>query len=293
MKEFIKELKPKKMKTEDLAYEIVDVQSDLIRWFINDAHKAKSAELVNILYSKMATEKFAKALKKIIKNKNEQFGELDCGFVVIIASFLEKFHKDENMTDEIFETYTDIIDKLLKKRVKDVNKKLDIDPDVIKELLVITPDVGYISNDKFVGIYSQKMLRKLYIMSADKEIGLTETEQIEKLFKKLFGKKLLDLIAINILLEKKEYLKNFNEQQTAMWNLMTSFALEFIENEDKDHIIELLEYYCSRRKRDADNNKDGARRITLSSVPESDYPKIAKAISKFTKKGKESLVKYL
>ena len=293
MKEFIKELKLKKVKPTELAYEIVDVQGDLIRWFINDAHKAKSADTVNMLYSKMANEKFAKALKKIIKNKDDAYGNLDCGFAVIIANFLEKFHKDENMTDEIFETYTDVIDKLLKGRVKDVNKKLNLDTDVIKELLVIVPDVGYISNDKFVGIYSQKMLRKLYIMSAEKQIGLTETEQVEKLFKKLFGKKLLDLIAINILLEKKEYLKNFNEQQTAIWNLMTSFALEYIESEDKDHIIELLEYYCSRRKRDADNNKDGARRINLSSVPESDYPRMAKAISKFTKKGKESLVKYL
>jgi hypothetical protein len=293
MKEFIKELKIKKMKASEIAYEIVSYQTDLVRWFINDAHKAKNAELVNELYSKMATEKFAKAMKKILKNKDDMYGELDCGFAVIIASFLEKFHKDESVTDEIIEIYTDVTDKLLKKRIKEVNKKLNISEDVIKELLVITPDVGYISNDKFVGIYSQKMLRKLYILSAENEIGLTETEQVQKLFKKLFGKNLLDLIAINILLEKKEYLKNFNEQQTAMWNLMTSFALEYIEGEEKEHIVELLEYYCSRRKRDAENNKDGARRINLSSVPESDYPRIAKGIKKFTKNGKESLVKYL
>lgn len=293
MKEFIKELKPKKMKADELAYEILDVQSDLVRWYINDAHKAKNAELVNELYSKMATEKFAKAMKKILKNKNDAYGELDCGFAAIIANFIEKYHKEESMTDEMLETYTDIIDKLLKKRIKAVNKKLNLDTDVIKELLVITPDIGYISNDKFVGIYSQKMLRKLYIMSAEKELGITETDQVRTLFKKLFGKELLDLIAINILLEKKEYLKNFNEKQTAMWNLMTSFALEEIEKQDKEHIVELLEYYCSRRKRDADNGRDGARRINLSSVPETDYPRIAKGIKKFTKNGKESLVKYL
>ena len=74
---------------------------------------------------------------------------------------------------------------------------------------------------------------------------------------------------------------------------MTSFALEFIEGEDKDHIVELLEYYCSRRKRDDENKRDGARRISISGIPESDYPRIAKAIKKFTKNGKESLVKYL
>jgi hypothetical protein len=291
MKQFIKELKPKKMKASELAFEIVDAQADLIRWYINDAHKVKNAELVNELYEKMKSEKFTKALNKIIKNKDGEYGELDCGFVVIIAGFLEKFHKE--LEDSIIEAYTDVTDKLLKKRIKDVNKKLELDRDVVKELLVITPDIGYISNDKFVGIYSQKMFRKLYVMAADKEIGITEAEQIKTLFKKLFGKKLLDLIAINVLLEKKEFLKNFNERQTNLWNLITTFALEYIENEDKDHIIELLEYYCSRRKRDAENNRDAARRINLSSVPESDYPRIAKAISKFTKNGKESLVKYL
>ena len=88
-------------------------------------------------------------------------------------------------------------------------------------------------------------------------------------------------------------MKNFNENQTAVWNMLTDFALEVIENQDKEHIVELVEYYCSRRKSDAERNRDSARRISLNHVDAEKYTKLAKRIAKFTKDGKESLVKFL
>ena len=291
MKELISSMKMKKMKAADLAYIIESNQTDMIKYYITEGHRIKNADVVSALFEKMMNPKFPKALKKILKNKE---GEgLDCGFVVIIAGFLEKNHNSDAMSEELMSEYTDIIDRLLKKRVKKVQKKVDIDSDVIREMLLITPDVGYISNDKFVGIYSQKMLRKLYVMSQNKDIGITDTNQVRKMFKELFGKNLLDLIAINILLEKKEYMKNFNEAQTAIWNLMTNFALEFINREEKEHITELIEYYCARRRSEANKNRDASRRISMTALDAETYPRFAKAVAKFEKNGKSSLVKFL
>ena len=294
MKEFIKGLKLKRMSASELAGEIAYNQDDLISFFVKDAHRAKNADIINELYSKMKNPKFVKALNKILKaGKKEEDKGLSIGFAVIIAGFIEKFNAETEDDKEVLAEYCEIAIKLLKKRVKEVNKKLDLDPEIVRELLLITPDVTYISNDKFVGIYSQKMLRKLYSISAKKETGLTETKQIKKLFKKLFKEELLDLIAINILLEKKDFMKNFNEQQTALWNLMTNFALELIEGESKKHIRELIEYYCTRRRADANKNRDAARRINLLYVDAEQYPKIAKAVAKFKDEGKANMVSYL
>jgi len=244
MKNFIKETsKMKKMKTSELAAIIDDHQEEMINFCVNEGFKVKNQNIMKELHNRMFSEKFPKALNKIIKagKKNDDHNGLNIGFVVIIAGFIEKNHASEDFNEDMMSNYSDIINELLKSRVKKIKKKVDVDENIIKELLLITPDVEYISSEKFVGIYSQKMLRKLYIMAQNRNIGLENTEQVTKLFKALFGKKLLDLIAINILLEKKEYMKNFNEDQIKVWNLMSAFALEYINNEDKDHIIKLLE----------------------------------------------------
>ena len=291
IKEFVKEFKPKKMSGDDIRYILESNQKEIIEFVIKDAHKQKYAEMANELYKKLATKKVAKALKKISKSDEG----LDCGFAVVIANMFEKIHnmKDVEIDEEVKDVFIGIINKILKPRIKTINKKLDLDPEVIKELLIITPDVGYISDEKFVSFYSQKMLRKLYMLTESKEVNLTEPKQVKQLFSKLFGKKLLDVIAVHILLEKREFSKNFSEKQKALWNLMTKFALDTIENQDKNHIIELLEYYCNLRKKHAQNNRDGVRRIDFNEIKEDEYPKLCKNIKNFRKNSKESLTKFL
>lgn len=294
MKNFITNLKPKKMEVSDLAYMIDENQKDLIDFYVKHGFKMKNAETINMLYEKMLNPKFAKALKKVAKNgEDNSWTGLDYGFIMIINGFIEKNHKNEAMTDELLASYTNIINKILKTKINKIAKAVDIDKDIVKELLVIVPDKACVNNERAVGFYTAKMLRKMYIIAAEKDLGLNDTDKIKKLFQKLFGKKLIDVVAVNMLLEKKEYMKSFNESQTAVWNMITELALETIENQDKAHIVELIEYYCNRRKSDFERNRDSARRISLNHIDVEKYPKLAKRISKFTKDGKESLVKFL
>lgn len=294
MEAIIKGLKPNKMKKDALAKYIFDNQADIVAFYISKGFNKKFANLINSLYAKMGNAKFPEALKIILKKaKKDDEIYLDPGFAVIINGYLEYAHRAENANEltDIFDEYYDIIDRILKKRAKKLASDLDIDAEIIKELLVIAPSKEYISNDKYVGLYSQKMLRKLYILAQDtnRELGISTTKQVRKLFKKIFGEKLIDLIAVHVLLEKKEFIKGYNEAQLAVWNLMTAFALETIEKQDKKHISELLKYYASRRMNDERKQRDAARRISIATVNAEEYPRIAKVVSKTPDK----IAKYL
>lgn len=294
MDKLIKAMKPNKMKKDELAKMIFENQADIVSFYINKGYNKKFKPVIDSLYSKMSCKKFPAALKLIIKRgKKDEDIFLDPGFAVIINGYLEYALRLENSDDmsEILDGYYDVIDSLLKKRAKKIADDIGIDADVVKEILVIAPSKEYISDDRFVGIYSQKMLRKLYLMAenTESEIGITTTKQVRKLFKKVFGEKLIDLIAVHILLEKKEYIKNYNEKQLAVWNLMTDFALETIEKQDKKHVGELLKYYAQRRSRDAEKGRDSARRISIATVNAEQYPKIAKTIDKMNDKVKKYL----
>ena len=296
MKNFIKDLNIKKMSASELACVIDENQKEFADFYVKNGFKAKNAEMINSLYEKMLSPKFVKALKKVAKNGSEDGGSwsgLDYGFIVVINGFIEKNHKNEALSEELLADYTKIINKVLKSKINSIAKDVNIEKDIVKELLVVVPDKSCVNSPRAAGFYCQKMLRKLYIISADRNIGLEKTKNVKILFQKLFGKKLLDVVAVNMLLEKKEFMKGFNENQTALWNLITDFALDYINNQDKDHITELVEYYCDRRKSDSDRNRDSARRISLMHIDQEKYPALAKRIRKFTKEGKESLVKFL
>lgn len=287
MEKLIKSLKPQKMKKDELAKWIYENQADIVAFYVKKGFYKRSQPVIESLYNKMMSEKFPKALQKIIKRGKKEPDSgiyLDPGFVVIINGFLEYVNKLENKIDydDVCNAYYEIIDILLKKSANKLAKKLDLDVELIKELLVIAPSAEYIKDDKSVGFASQKMLRKLYVLAKDKNLGIAEitTSQIKNFFKRVFGAKLLDLIAINVLLEKKEYIKGYNENQLFIWNRMTDFALETIEKQDKKHIAELLKYYAERRRSDDRNKRDSARRIVLTTIPDDIYPKIHKVVNK-------------
>lgn len=289
LRDFLEETKkPGKLEKAELLGIIIEYQDDLIDFYIKKAHQQKSAELFNKLFERLEHKKMIKAIKSGVKD-----GSISIGFVSVIAGLIEKLTRSEDAEEhaEVVAQYTEIATKLLKKRINKLSKSLELEPEVLLELLFVVPDKKYISDEKYIGIYSQKMLRKLYIYSANKDTGINDTTKIKKLFKKLLGENLLDVIAVNILLEKKEYIKNLNERQTAMWNLMTKFALETIEAQDKEHITELIEYYVRRRHNDFKKKRDAARRIQLTSVNAEDYPRLAKRVSKMSKD--EEISKYL
>ena len=64
-----------------------------------------------------------------------------------------------------------------------------------------------------------------------------------------------------------------------------------MEEMKKDEIYDILKSYTDVRKRDESQGKDTNRRYYISSLPESDYPRILKAVDRLCNTD-EKLKKY-
>lgn len=283
IKEFLKEWKPKELKRmgkDDRTWLLYDAIPSIVEFYVKKSHKMQNE--LKELFERMEDPKFAKTLKRILKtNDHEDQEPVDYGMATVIAAFMQAKHKD--LDEELKDLYADLIDKILKDRIKKVAKKTGLDKDLIKELLVVVADKKHISSENFVGLYVNRMLRKVYLIARENEVELGDNDALRKLFTQLFEKELLNKIAMNILLEKKGAIRNFNDNQKSVWNQFTNFALDVLESNKKKEIREELEYFVMRRVKDAKNNRDEARRVQFGSISE-DYKKIHASVKKLSEK---------
>ena len=83
----------------------------------------------------------------------------------------------------------------------------------------------------------------------------------------------------------------YDYAQKSLFNKITAWALNDIEAHKTSDIERIIRTYLNRRMEDAKNNKDSNRRLYLSSVSETDYPKIFKVVSSLAEN--ENFKKYL
>lgn len=299
VRDFIKEWKPKKIKEwkKDQRHNLI-LQSleSIINFYLREAHNPKSKETLTELYSRLATPIFAKSLVQLLKLDDKP--QIDLAIVAVINGFLESGYMnidkeaanaDEQtaLRDELLEYYNIFVSKLLKKRTKFVASETGLNEDFIKELLVIVPHPGIIKNDKYIGVHVNNIMRKIYLLSKDNDLGLDSFKKYKKLFTEIFGKENLQFVAIAILLERKSIIRNFNEAQTAIWNQLTEFALTVIEDNKKKDIRDLIvDRFIALRLKEEERGRDSARRIQFSSVAEKAYPKIHEVYTDLNEKEK-------
>lgn len=281
-KELLKDLKPKYLKDKskkDLGYFFYDHQNEIIDFYIKKGHKNPTE--VNELFERMLNPKFLKGLKQVYKNGDK----LDVGFAVVIGDFIRANHQTHpDLTLE----YRELLMKILKKRIKKIKKTTGAPEDFLAELLVVIPEPEVVSNPRFLGIYVNKIARRLYALTKDPEgFELPELQYVRALFAGLFSEAMMNEVAISLLLERKEYIRHYNSDQIKTWNVLTALALDQLESNKKKEIDALMENYENRRKSDAKKNKDTARRIQFDQISEEDYPKITKVYKKRLSEQKE------
>ena len=242
----------------------------------------------------MATEKFAKALTKIIKSDELN---LDPWFAVIISGFITYCHhlSEENKVDEdIVDAYRVVITKLLKKDVKKVLKKYDVAEDEVYNMLIELPSVEHIDEPKFVIPFAQRIFRQIYAKA--REEGTTfDSKTLRKVVRDVYGKEYVEYFSLAALLEKKDNIKQFNEKQLSAWSMVTDFALDYIEKQKKDDIKDIVLKYAERRKSDAKREKGvvTARRLEFSSINTEDYPKLRSVTDKLKDSKKNNLREFI
>lgn len=265
----------KKMGKVERADFVYDVIPSVIQFYVKKGFRQDAKQTVEEIFNIMEDPKFLKTLKYIAKHKEDY--TLDLGLATLINGFLGK--RIGNLDEEMVSDYTKLICKILKPRVKQITKKVNISDELLREFLVITPDPELVSDKKVVSIYSDRMLNKIYSLAADEVIEL-DPKTLKKLFKQIFGEEALTKIAVGALLQRKDTINKFtNEGQLKLWNNVTTFALNTLEKADKEELRERLVFYYKTCEKAKQRGGNVARRTELTTLGE-DYPSIYKALCK-------------
>lgn len=289
IKDFLKEWSPKKLGKDERADTLYTYIPGIVEFYVKKGHQ-QPPEMAQ-LFTIMDDPKFLKTLLRIAKTHDDET-PIDLGMASVLAEYIasrmSKTATDNAKDFSVVEGYHKAIDTILKKRIKKVSKKTGLDKNLVKELLIIIAEPEAVSNPRFMWIYVQRVLQKLYVLSGKEDLKIEGTEALQTLFKQLFGKEFLNEVAINALLDSRQKINNFSNSQKHVWNLVTSFALDTIESNDKQTIRELLEYFIDRREKDDKASRDRARRIQFAAVSNEDFPKFTKAVKKLSERDKNA-----
>ena len=94
------------------------------------------------------------------------------------------------------------------------------------------------------------------------------------------------------LLERKDKFSKLDDNQKKLYLNISNWCFDTMEKLRKEDIEAIINTFIAARKKDEANNKDSARRYALSSLSETDYPKIFKVVNKMISDN-DSIKKYL
>ena len=252
----------------DRVYFIGDQINDFAKDYIHNMTRNKVvAEKYQDFF---ADKKVAKALTKVTKMDEFKLSPL---VAVLLTDTLKV--KGKEIDESVTSMYLEIISDMFNKRAKKLSKKTDIDRTTIINLLMEYPVPGEDAN-KCNYTLINRLIRKIYLLDGIEE-KLTP-DNIHILLNAVMGKDIYRLV-FNILLEKKQNAEQLNEKQIEIWNKLTTFALETLNDlGKKSEVAEAIqELYIQKRKKDMKHNNDFERRLHLWELSEERYPKIVKA----------------
>lgn len=272
-----------------------------VEYFLGDF---KNNPLKDEVYDLILSKKFAKALKRYIKEYTAPM-EL----VLVIADSFGKIKNNSEESEnnkELVTIYVSILNELLEKRVKKVVKATGLPETVAQNILIECPEEICDKKPQQQFMYIRRVIRKLYVIDTvykveENSIEVSErilkTEILLKLFKTVFGDDLLDKVCSVILLENRKnanLCSNMSEESKLMWNAITDVALLTLNysGKKKEIAVWLDRYYVKRRMRDKDLENNVNRRINLTEIDEEKYPKVVKAVNYLIEEN-DSVEKYL
>jgi hypothetical protein len=272
--------------------QIIDLLPESIALCVKYGHLADVKETKEAIYAKIMDPGFIKYLKKEIKDAELSFDNLlllpaVINDIVKEAAEAKKAAEAEDPDKKVEFDLTDLVDLshiILKKKIKKMTKA-GIDENVAFDVLSVIPSPKILSKSQYFHIRS--LFNVLYEHAKTKEINF------EKLMKVLFKDEdtYIPSIITFALLERKEKITNFTDSQKKLFNDITEYCFKTLEEMKKEDIYAVLKSYCDARKRDEAKNHDTNRRYYISSLPESDYPKITKTVNKMVKDN-ENMKKY-
>ena len=239
-------------------------------------------EVKNACYAQLAGENgpdFTEYISKVIKDdgigsiKNIELLPIILYDIIRDIMVQNAAAREENpdAAQYDFDDLWDLSHLILKKRLKKFNKK-GIPDNIAFDVLSIIPCKEAM---KYSPFFRVKVLFDCLYTQAKSELI-----DFPKIIELLISEDEYDFVITYALQERKDKYAKFTEQQKILFNNITEWVLNTLEDENKDVIRAILKKYVEARKRDKSQGKDSNRRYYLSTLPESVYPKITKSANK-------------
>lgn len=232
----------------------------------------------------LKSRKFIKVFLEVLADREYEHEYEDV--VNIILSKIIMYGECEEQAKKAYK-------KMNKKKITKISKVLDKLP----ELDPIDMAIAYETLDtKELGfeIYVFRVLKYLYVNSEyilknlSKQIGEDEWDYkkfykwFDKLVDCLAGKK-KDKFIISILLEEKSIYHTLDYSEQTLWNRLTTYAVNYINDKDKKEIKKLLKLYTEMRLKTTVPTNEKRLKI-LAHLNEEDFGNILKVGNKLCKK---------
>lgn len=247
-------------------------------------------ETKDAIFSKLSDEGFVKFLKKLIKD-GEKIENIKLLPIVIkeIVAAAEKFNTEElakNPNAAIVDV-TDLIELsqlIMRKKLKKFEKE-GIDTALAFDVLSVIPKDDVLASSQNYRIHM--LMDTLYEHAKSKTVPFATIINI------LVGEEFYPMFTVFALLERKEKFGTLTDAQKVLYLDISNWVFNIMEKElSKEQLQEVVNTYIRSRRRDESQNKDGNRRYVLSTLSETDYPRISAFIKKLIAND-DTLKKYL
>lgn len=173
--------------------------------------------------------------------------------------------------------------KIVKSDAKDLARKTGLPKDICVLTYKTNPNPRYINNNR-IGFYMNELLNNIY-SELDEDDVTVDVKGInwKKFFSEVYGRENLLDCATFILLEGAHRGKGFRKQDVlAIWDSLTSFALDALEHAEAPTRIQMIELYLKRVATMFANNKGPYDlRVDLRHLDEDRFPKLVDALKKY------------
>ena len=222
-------------------------------------------------------EDFVKYLKKAYKNGDLDDMENIQYLPILLYDMIAAINKQnsimeaENPEAALYDPSDlyELSELIMGKKLKKMEKK-GINHDLAFDILSVVPAPRAM---KYSPYFRVKSIFDLMYQHASKE-----KVEFAKILKLTLKGEYDEIVVGYALQERKEKYERFNDSQKALFNDISEWVFNTLEDMDAALIKDIIKTYVKTRKRDAAQGKDGNRRYFLSSLPETLYPRICKAI---------------
>ncbi len=290
----------KRMEKEDLDDVVVGSLDVFVDFILRQGRNKRFESQRNQIVKVLSNPKIAKSIKRIVKQADEfQYDGLNPNIPIVLYEVIketapvaisstdaegvdgETQEQDLQFADEkdseVYSTYMKLIKKFLKKKIKEIENKTELDKDYIMDLLVVLPTVEGMSS-QHIRTRLNRVLRVMYVNEP-----ITDSDKIKDVLLGIIGKENKEEMILGILLEHRNHRANFSEEQLKVWNAVTNTALYQLEKMKKKKIRSIIEEYVKIRRRQ-EKDRYSARRIQFSSISPEEFPKIADVIESLKEK---------